>query len=264
MPTFNVDFHSHCQGDPVDDLKHTVQEHLDAAIAAGLDAVAITWHTKVFDQPEWIDYAAERGLLLIPGVEVNLNGKYHTVVLNVQPGEISGQASVEELRELRRRRGDSVFVFAPHPYYVVPSCLGRKIYQYPDLFDAVEWCHLHCRTVPGMINPNERARRWAQRFQKPMLQTSDAHSPCLVGRWSSQVEAEACTTEALFSAMRAGAISFEPESISLRDTARKVRIVAWDYVCGAVGVGPVARQKKLKKAESTSTPRPKILANSGR
>lgn len=264
MPSFNVDFHTHCQGDPVDDLEHTVQEHLDAAVAAGLDAIAITWHTKVFDQPEWIAYAAERGLLLIPGVEVNLNGQYHTVVLNVEPGEISGQASVEELRALRQRRGESLFVLAPHPYYLMPSCLGRRLNQYPELFDAVEWCHLHSHAVPGMFNPNERARRWAREQQKPMLQTSDAHVLRMVGRWSSQVEAEACTPEALFAGMRAGQIAFEPKSISLRETARKIRKVAWDYACGVVGAGPVARQKKLNKAQGTSAPRPKILANSGR
>lgn len=247
MPVFRVDFHTHCQGDPVDNLDHSVQEHIEAAVAAGLDAVAVTWHTKVFDQPEWMGYAAERGLLLVPGVEVNLNGKHHTLVLNVEPGEISGHASVDELRELRQRRGEGILVVAPHPYYLVSSCLGRTLDRHPELFDAVEWCHLHCRVVPGVINPNERARRWARRHGKPMLQTSDAHCARLVGRWFSTVEAEACTVEALFAAIRAGRVSFDPHSISLRHTAHKVGVVAWDYARGTLGAGPVAKQRRLKK-----------------
>jgi len=258
MPKFKVDLHSHCQGDPVDPLKDSIREHLDAAVERGMDAIAITWHTKIFDQPEWIAYAAERGLLLIPGAEINLNGKHHTLVLNVQPGDIGGAASVEELSDLRARKGEEILVIAPHPYYLMGSCLGGVIDRHPGLFDAVEWCHLHCKAVPGKINPNERARRWADKHGKPMVQTSDAHAARMVGRWYSTVEAEACTTAGLFSAIRAGRIEFEPESITLGTTVRKVGKVAMDYAKGAVGVGSVANERRMMRehAGSPSKDRP--------
>ncbi|MEM1058643.1 MAG: PHP-associated domain-containing protein [Verrucomicrobiota bacterium] len=247
MPVYTVDFHTHCKGDPIDHLSHSVGQHIDAAVAAGLDALAITWHTKVFDQPKWIKRAAQRGLLLIPGVEVNLERKYHTLVLNVTPEEVSGHASVAELRDLRERRGPDILIIAPHPYYLIGGSLGKMLDRHADLFDAVEWCHLHCDAVPGKINPNERARRWARRHGKPILQCSDAHVASAVGRWPSRIEAEAPTPRALFDAARAGRVEFEPESITVRETARKVGKVAWDYTKGAFGAGSVARNRKARR-----------------
>ena len=70
MPSFRIELHSHCQGDPVDRyLTHSVFEQIDEAKRKGLDAVAITWHRKIFDNVEAIDYARERGLVPVGGLE---------------------------------------------------------------------------------------------------------------------------------------------------------------------------------------------------
>jgi predicted metal-dependent phosphoesterase TrpH len=215
VPTYRVDLHNHCQGDPVDVLTHTIFEHIDAAKQAGLDAIAITWHRRVCTDPEAFAYARERGLLLISGMEADVNGK-HVVVLGLREGDLPGQATWDEIRALRARK-PGVVVFAPHPFYPHPSCLNSQLDGNDDCIDAVEWCALHVGWLPDRINPNLRAARWAQRFGKPLLACSDAHSIAAIARNASTVEAEALTEEAILEAVRAGRITFPRQSLNMGD-----------------------------------------------
>jgi predicted metal-dependent phosphoesterase TrpH len=219
MATFRIDLHSHCQGDPVDDLEHTIHEHIDRARACGLDVLALTWHEKIFADEAAIAYARGKGLLLIPGVETNLFGKYHTLVLNVKPGDIPGSSTLEDLRAVREK-GDC-FVMAPHPYYPYFSCLGSTIDRYPELFDGIEWCHYDFNWLPSWLSPNERARRWAQRHHKPLIAASDAHSLEVLGYFYSEIEAEELTVESVFAALRAGRVRFTPMPMSFRHAVRQ-------------------------------------------
>ena len=214
MPLYRVEFHSHCQGDPCDTrIRHTIFEHIDQAKKIGLHAIAVTWHKKVCADPKAIAYARERGLLLIPGMEAEIDRK-HLVVLNVQEGDLSGETTWEELRALRARRPD-VLVIAPHPFYPGRSCLGHRLNGHADCFDAVEWCMFHVKWLPGHANPNLRAAHWAQQNGKPLLACSDAHSLSAIGKNASTVEADALTPESLFTAIRAGRVSFHRQPLSL-------------------------------------------------
>ncbi len=108
--------HSHCHGDPVDEhLRHTLFEHIDRARQVGLDAIAVTWHTKVCAVPEAFAYARERDILLIPGMEAEV-GRRHLVVWNLAEDDLSGRPTWDEVRALRARRPD-VVIMAPHPFY---------------------------------------------------------------------------------------------------------------------------------------------------
>ena len=213
MPPYRVDLHNHCQGDPVDPLPHTIFEHIDAAKKGGLDAIAMTWHRRVCADPEAFAYAKELGLLLISGMEADVNGK-HVVVLGLRDGDLPGVATWDEIRALRARK-PGVVVFAPHPFYPHPSCLNGEVNAHPDCLDAVEWCALHVGWLPDRISPNLRAERWAHRHGKPMLACSDAHSISAIARNPSTVEADALTEEAILEAVRAGRITFPRRSMEI-------------------------------------------------
>jgi len=215
VPHYRVDLHNHCQGDPVDSLKHTIFEHIDEAKKAGLDAIAMTWHRRVCTDPKAIAYASERGMLLISGMEADVNGK-HLVVLGLGDGDLPGKATWDEIRALRARK-PGVLVFAPHPFYPHPSCLNSQLNGNDDCIDAVEWCALHVGWLPNRVSPNLRAARWAHRFGKPLLACSDAHSIAAIARNPSTVEAEALTQEAILDAVRAGRISFPRHSLRVGD-----------------------------------------------
>jgi predicted metal-dependent phosphoesterase TrpH len=218
VPAFRVELHSHCQGDPVDRyLTHSVFEHVDQAKKVGLDAIAITWHRKIFDNPEAIAYARERGVLLIPGMEAEVNNR-HLVVLNLAVGDLPAQPTWNQVRALRLRRPD-VLVMAPHPFYPHPSCLGKNMDAHTDCIDIVEWCFIHVKWIPGRVNPNLRAARWAEKHGKTLVACSDSHSLGSIGRNFSTVEADELTTDAIFAGLRAGRVTFERSSLPLAPLA---------------------------------------------
>ncbi|MCE0523223.1 MAG: PHP domain-containing protein [Methylacidiphilales bacterium] len=212
MPSYRVELHSHCQGDPVDtNLSHTLFQHIDRAKEVGLDAIAVTWHRKVCAVPEAYAYARERGVLLISGMEAEVNRR-HVVVLNLADGDLPGEPTWNQLQALRRRKPE-VLVLAPHPFYPHPCCLGNTINDHPDCIDAVEWCMLHVDWLPGRVNPNLRAARWAQRHGKPMVACSDAHSLTTIGKNASMVEADELTPGAIMAGLRSGRVSFHRQSL---------------------------------------------------
>jgi predicted metal-dependent phosphoesterase TrpH len=212
VPAYRVELHSHCQGDPVDGyLTHSVFEHIDQAKKIGLDAIAITWHRKIFNLPEAIAYARERGILLISGMEAEVDRR-HLIVLNLEEGDLVAQPTWNQVRALRLRKPDAL-VLAPHPFYPHPSCLGKAMDAHADCIDAVEWCFIHVHWLPGRVNPNLRAARWAHQHGKTVVACSDAHSLRAIGRNISTVEADELTAAALFSGIRAGRVSFHRASL---------------------------------------------------
>jgi len=212
VPSYRIELHSHCQGDPVDRyLKHTIYEHIDRAREVGLDAIAVTWHRKICADTEAFAYARARNILVIPGMEAEIDRR-HLVVLNVAEGDLPGETTWDEIRALRARKSE-VFILAPHPFYPHPSCLGKEINDHADCIDAVEWCIIHVHWLPERISPNLRAARWAHRHGKTMVACSDAHSLESIGKNASTVEADALTPEAIFAGIRAGRVSFHRRSL---------------------------------------------------
>ena len=212
MPSYRVELHSHCQGDPVDShLTHTLFEHIDRAKEVGLDAIAVTWHQKVCSMPEAFAYARERNIILIPGMEADVDRR-HLVLLNLADGDLPGEPTWAEIRALRARKPD-VFVLAPHPFYPHPTCLGNIMNDHADLIDAVEWCMIHVNWLPSRVNPNLRAARWAQKHRKPLVACSDAHTLSAIGKNASVVEADELTIESLLAGVRAGRVSFHRQSM---------------------------------------------------
>jgi predicted metal-dependent phosphoesterase TrpH len=212
VPFYRVELHSHCHGDPVDAyLRHDLFEHIDQAKKVGLDAIAVTWHRRACVHPDAAAYARERHILLIPGMEAEVDRR-HLVVLNLAENDLPPATTWDEIRELRRRKPE-VFVLAPHPFYPHPTCLGNRLRGNADCIDAVEWCILHLDWLPVRVNPNLRAARWAHQHGKTLLATSDAHTLEAIGKNASTVEADELTADALFRAIRAGRVQFHRRSM---------------------------------------------------
>src|SRR5205807_6705332 len=165
-----LDLHIHTLDDPKDVIDYSAHQLLKRAKELGFGVLAITLHDAVFDRAEVFADAAAMGILLIPAAEVRLCGA-DVIVLNVTAEEVAELKSFDDLRRLRARRGSSVFTIAPHPFYVLGSSIGARLFTEIDCFDAIEFCHFHI----GLFNPNRRAKRVASRFGKPLIATSDAH-----------------------------------------------------------------------------------------
>ena len=208
-----VDLHIHTLDDPKDVIDYSAHQLLERARELGFGALAITLHDAVFDRAEVYADAAAMGILLIPAAEMRLEGA-DVIVLNVTPEEAAQLRNFADLRELRRKRGDSIFTFAPHPFYLLGGSIGRRLLDEIDCFDGIELCHFH----KGLMNPNWQAARVAQRFNKPLIATSDAHRLHAFGRHYTSIPRPAhLTPGAVFSALRNQSMQLVSPPCTMKD-----------------------------------------------
>ena len=208
-----VDLHIHTLDDPKDHLDYTSHQLLERARELGFGALAITLHDKVFDRPEVFADAAAMGILLIQAAEMRLEGA-DVVLLNVQPNEIENLRTFADLRQLRARRGDSLFCFAPHPFFFFGASIGARLLEEIDCFDAIEICHFH----KGWFDLNRRARKVAAAHRRPLLATSDAHRLRAFGaHYTSIPRPRELTPEALVHTLREGPRRLTSPPSSWRD-----------------------------------------------
>ncbi len=200
MPSLQkIDFHLHTVNDPVDaHVWHTAEELIDKAADLGFTVLAITLHTRQFVSERIRAYAAERGILLLPGVEQDIEGS-HVLLINFPPDVADAIHTFEELGKAKAEGGDSTLVIAAHPFYPNATCLGEKLFQYSDLFDAIEVSGFYHR----FWDPNRKAREAAARLKLPLIGNSDTHTLDQFGTSWTEVECES-NPEAVIAALKRG------------------------------------------------------------
>jgi predicted metal-dependent phosphoesterase TrpH len=175
-----VELHAHTADDPVDRIGYSAMDLIDRASVLGYDALAITLHERQHDISLLRGYAAERGVVLISGVERTIEG-CHVLLLNF-PANVVAIDTFAELARLRRTHGG--LVIAPHPFFPASSCLGHRLETHASLFDAVECNAMYTRWVDF----NAAALRWAARAGKPVVGNGDVHVLRQLGTTWSMVD----------------------------------------------------------------------------
>jgi hypothetical protein len=161
------------------------------------------------------------GILLIPAAEMRLHGA-DVIVLNVSAEEMAQLKSFDDLRQLRARRGASIFTIAPHPFYIFSGSIGPRLLREIDCFDAIEFCHFHV----GPFNPNRRAKKVASRFCRPLIATSDAHRLHAFGNHYTTIPMpSALTAEDVFVSLRSGPLRLTSPACSFTDFVSAVHFV---------------------------------------
>ena len=206
-----VELHTHTADDPVDRIPHTTLELIDHAAALSYDALAITLHEQQLDLRRFLPYAAERGIVLIPGVERTIEGR-HVLLLNFA----RGTEDVRTFADLARLKASAPgLVVAPHPYFPGAVCLRGKLERHPDLFDAVERNAMFIRGVDF----NRAADRFAARHGKPVVGNCDVHRLRQLGSTYSLVDAER-DPDAICAAIAAGRVRVDSRPLSWIEAAR--------------------------------------------
>ena len=190
----------HSSEDPYDVLSHNAWELVDHAAALHYHVLVLTLHRRLYCPQELQDYAKSRGILMIPGVEYYVE-QSEVLLLGVTPEDLKGLKRFDDLRALRKERGDNLLVVAPHPFYPHGKCLGEKLEANPDAFDAIEFCHFYT----SWWNPNHQAENVSRRIGKPMLACSDTHQLKWMNHHYSLVDAQPTQAD-IFAAIRAGRI----------------------------------------------------------
>ena len=203
-----VELHAHTSDDPIDQIPYTAEQLIDRAAALGYGALAITLHDRQHPVERLISYAAERGIVLLPGIERTIQGR-HVLLINFR----RGTEEVKTFEDLSRlKRNDRGLVVAPHPFFPASTCLMGELDRHRDLFDAVEINAM----FTSSLNFNRRAERWAARNGKPLVGNCDVHRLRQLGSTYSLVEAEPAP-DAICQAIREGRVRVESSPLSWID-----------------------------------------------
>jgi len=208
-----VDLHLHTSDDPADVISHDAYQLIDRAAELGFNALAITLHDRVLTDPRLTGYAAERGIVLVPGVERTIEGR-HVLLLNFPTGT-DHVRTFADLAALRSRANG--VVIAAHPFFPNGNSLRSRLVEHADLFDAVEWSYFWTRGV----NFNTKAARWAREHDKPVVASSDLHDIRQLGRTFSLVFADP-GADAICAAIREGRVSIQTSPVPKLELTRVV------------------------------------------
>ena len=209
MPTLKCDFHLHTLDDPRDHhVFHTARELLDKAAALKYDVLAITLHNFQLESRSIRDYAAERGILLLSGIERDIEG-CHVLLIHYPKAVAESLHTFEDLRKARRPEG---LVIAAHPFFPGGVSVGGNLLKHRDLFDAVEVSGFYHRGW----DPNRKGRAAAASLGLPLVGNSDTHTLEQFGTTWSEVESER-TPEALIAAIKAGKARVCGRSLEARE-----------------------------------------------
>jgi predicted metal-dependent phosphoesterase TrpH len=142
---------------------------IEEASKKGYHVISITNHNTVTYDTELAEFARERGILLVPGVEATVMGK-HVLIYGVDGMDEKWDKLT--FFDLKRLKAKGAFIVAPHPFYPNYNCLGNLLERFSALFDAVEYSHLYTKK----LNFNHKAQNFAKSRGMPLLGLSDAHS----------------------------------------------------------------------------------------
>jgi len=191
LRSLKSDLHLHTAEDPLDRVRYTAKELISKAADEGFDVISITNHHRMTFNQDLFSYAGERGILLIPGVEMTIHRR-HVLVLNPPPNKMCS-----DFLSLSKLRRPETLIIAPHPYFPGTYSLNGYLLKHLNLFDALEYCHFYS----PMINFNQKAVEVSRCFGYPLVGNSDAHFLSQLGTTYSLIHAEK-NLESIFAAIR--------------------------------------------------------------
>lgn len=207
MPNYKAALHLHVKGDPCDNIKYTTLEAIQRAKELGFEIIAITCHKKIICTNADIEYGKQNGVLVIPGIEAEIEGK-ELIILNVDKS-IESIKTFNELKEYREQNPNT-FTIAPHPFYILPACIGRKIKQHSALIDGIEWSYFYS----NLFNPNNKAAKLAANLNKPLIGTSDIHNLDHFDHTYAIIKADKLETSSVINALKNNEVDLHTKSFS--------------------------------------------------
>ena len=198
-----ADLHVHTrEAEPF--IAYNAREVIARAAREGYRVLSITNHDTLTFDTELAAFARDRGIVLIPGVEVTVEGR-HVLIYNAD-------VAVDKLTTfagLRRYRTPEWLVVAPHPFFPASYCLREKLWHEIELFDAIEFSHFYT----PRLDFNRAAVKLASAVGLPLLGTSDSHLADQFGTTFSLIESD-LSVESVLSAIKQGRVSVVSRPLS--------------------------------------------------
>lgn len=210
------DMHIHTKEDPKDPyIKYTAKDLITFASKKGFEVLSITLHDHVLNKKHIFDFARQKGILLIPGVEAQIEGK-HVLIYNTTNEEITKIKNLIDLEKIK----DHAVIAAPHPFYYLGRCLGSKLIENIKLFDAIEYNHYYWR----FLNPNRKAVEVAKKFGLPLIGNSDLHMIYQMNNTFSNIDSEK-TKDDVLEAIRKGNLRVQTKPPSFFDFVKTTAFI---------------------------------------
>ena len=225
------DFHMHSSEDKRDFITYSAKELINAASEKKFDVLALTNHDTFTYSGELSDYAAGKGILLVPGIESTIEGR-HVVILNPRQ-DVDAVRTFEDLREYRKNHPE-IFVIAPHPYYpsLRKTSLRSDLLKNIELFDGIEYCHYYTKIFNRF---NSMACKAAANHGKPVVGTSDSHHLFQLGKTYSLIDAER-NIDSVISALRSNRIRIVSRPLSFFTYSRAVFFIFFKFFISRVSL----------------------------
>jgi hypothetical protein len=206
-----ADLHLHtCDGITEKEIPYNAFELIDMAMGKGYEVLSITNHDSLTYSTYLRDYAKERGIVLIPGIELTLKRK-HVLIYNVT----EQLHWIKNFSDLERIKDKNNFFIAPNPFYPCYKSLGRRLKEWIHVFDAIELSHFYTSS----FDFNKHAIDCAQQFGLPLVGTSDSHTLHQMGHTYTLIEAEK-EPESICAAIKNGKIQVVTAPLTLAHTGR--------------------------------------------
>lgn len=189
--------HLHVQGDPIENIRYTNSELIEFANQHNFEVLAVTTHNKFIDCAELQNLGNKYGIIIIPGIEQTIE-KRHVIILNCDKS-IEAVKTFKQLKQYKQQNPNCCII-APHPFHMLPNCLGKDLIKNIELFDAVEWNYFYSE----LINPNKKVAKVARKYKKPVVATSDVHILKHMPRCYSHIKAKDKSIDQILNAIKKG------------------------------------------------------------
>jgi predicted metal-dependent phosphoesterase TrpH len=193
-----ADFHLHTREDPQDPILHDAKRLIDRAQEKGFEVLSITNHESITYSNELQDYACQRGILLLPGLEATIEGRHVLIIAPTKPPQ-----EIRTFSDVKHCREEGSLIIAPHPYLPGSHSLQSDLDRYIEAFDAIEFSHFYNHKINFNPQASEKAKKWCL----PLVGTSDTHMLWQLGTTYSRVWAEKKEMGEIVSAVKDGRIS---------------------------------------------------------
>jgi len=160
-------------------------EMVEAAIKRGINCLAITDHNEIRGALEAIEYAKDKSILIIPGIEIK-SKEGDILGLNIEKIIPKGLSAKETIKRIKEAGGIGVI---PHPFGWFCSFKDNLENLVPEI-DGIEVLN---SSIFG--SGNKMALAFAQKFDLPFTAGSDAHFPNFVGQAFLEIPGENLSLE---------------------------------------------------------------------
>ena len=191
-------------------IQYNIYELIDWAEQLGFKVLGLTCHKKLVYEEAYVDYAASKGILLLLGVELQMKKKIKRndlIILNVAPEEAAAVERINSFEKLAdyKKEHREIFILAPHPLAARLFSMGKKkLIKNIELFDSVEHCWCYSRRL---LNSNKKTQKITEKFNKPLVATSDAHFLKYFNTDYILIESDKLDPASVFAAIKRGAFT---------------------------------------------------------